>query len=72
MPINFRDYDEIVVWGVQGQTLTKDILCYPDEIKDLNISILSSEDNSYRNIKRLDITVSLDDYKKVWRLKNDL
>lgn len=71
MPINFRDYDEIVVRGIQGETLTKDILCYPDEIKDPNIPILSSEDNSYRNIRRLDVTVSLDDYKKVQKLKNE-
>lgn len=70
--MNFGDYDEIVFWGVQGETLTKDILCYPDEIKDLDVTVLSAEDNSYRNVRRLDVTVSLEDYKKVWRLKNEV
>ena len=64
--LNLKENDQIVFWCKNGETLEKDILLNGDDLRYLpNIEIFEPEDNSYKDQKRIDVIVSINDYQKI-------
>lgn len=64
--LNLKENDQIVFWCRKGETLEKDILLNGNDLKYLHdFEIFDPEDNSYKDQKRIDVIVNIEDYQKI-------
>jgi len=64
--LNLKENDQIVFWCRKGETLEKDISIYGSDLKYLHdFEIFEPEDNSYKDQKRIDVIVNINDYQKI-------
>lgn len=60
--LNPKENDQIVFWCRKGETLEKDISLNGNDLKYLSdFEIFEPEDNSYKDQKRIDVIVNIDD-----------
>ena len=64
--LNLKENDQIVFWCKNGETLEKDISLSGHDLKHLSdFEIFEPEDNSYKDQKRIDVIVNINDYQKI-------